>query len=220
MHNNIVMNKLPETPIFAKRTSLKRGADQAEFRNFSFAEICGTSPNESFDFLHKAKRATQKLGISNLSANEKKEIIMNGLLKELNSFKGFSSEYAKRQFEFKVKKIIDESFEVIGKDNDKEEEKEEKGEKENEEHQVSGEIIKLLAQGIEKVCQWKFFNCQTFGQFSEVLCNHIKTVTEDNKRLKDSVLNFMTKLLEVRESIKKLLENFKVTEFPEAPKLM
>ena len=211
------MNKLPETPIFARRTSLKRGAEQAEFRNFSFAEICGSSPNESSDFLHKANRATRKLGLSNSVVNEKKEVIIDGILKELNSFKGFSSEYARRQLEFKVKKIIDESFEVTQKDNDKEEEREER---ESKEQEVCDETIKTLAQDIEKVCHWRLLNCETLGEFSEVLCEHIKTVTEENKKLKDTIQKFLNKLLEVRESIKKLLENFKVTEFPEAPKLM
>lgn len=199
------MNKIPDTPIFARKNSLKRGAEQAQYKNFSFAEICGNSPNDSLDFLQKARKAAQKLDFSIYNLNENNESMLERLLRQINECKDFTSESAKKQLEFRLKQILEEHLEQG--------EKSQKGEEE-------AEVIKKLAKDIEKISDWKLNHCENWDQFSEALCSHIKKLLENTKKCKDLVEKFMSKLKEVRENIKKLLENFKVTEYPEAPKLL
>lgn len=200
------MNKIPDTPIFARKNSLKRGAEQAQFKNFSFAEICGNSPNDSLDFLQKAKKAAQKLDYSIYNLNENKETVLERLLRQLNECKDFTSESAKKQLEFKLKQILEEDWK--------------QGEQNQRDEEENVEVIKKLAKEIEKVSDWKLSHCENVNQFSEALCAYIKKLVENSKKCRDSVENFMKKLKEVRENIKKLLENFKVTEYPEAPNFL
>jgi hypothetical protein len=197
--------KRPETPDFASKKSIH--LDLSKSRIFSFIESCTpVIKNQSlFNFTSKRHPTRQ-----DPTSEKIKKAAENLSVKIIESFKiMFPQSHEKETLEFqsKVATIVEEFFrnsEISSIFSNKPEELDEN--------------FKILANQIEKITSWRFFQCETFSKFSSILLKKLESSTKKTLKSEELVKDLQKKLKELKKSIKNLFEQLKISDFPEGVK--